>query len=230
MTVSTEYTDCPFEAGFFGRPVWRLAEAGNAVGVVEGAKAANVGLISCRVPEGSETSELVAAGFRLVEILVTLRAEIWRVDEVPKDIRRAHMEDAVACGEVARVAFKADRFHQDPEFSDDIANDIKATWVENSVKGRANAVFCAEINREIVGFNACLFDGDDAVIDLIGVHPQVQGQGIGTKLLDIMALHYRGRASHIRLGTQLSNEASMEFYDSLGFSEVSRAQTWHWTP
>ena len=230
MTIPDFCTDNPFEAGFLGRPVWSLKDASKAIDTVNMAKAADVGLINCRLPEGEDVLALKAAGFRLVETLVTLRAAIWKVDDVPKNIRRTQIADADACGLVARATFKDDRFHQDPEISNDVADDIKAAWVENSVKGRANAVFCAEINREIVGFNACLLDGDDAVIDLIGVHPQVQGQGVGTNLLDVMALHYRGRASHIRLGTQLSNEASLEFYDSLGFSEVNRAQSWHWTP
>ena len=224
-----------FEAGFLNCPVWRLRDAGAAAETVLEARKRNVGLILCRLPEDAALAgRLDQAGFRKVEVLVTLACPVQK-REMPMGVSLSERseEDALACSKIGRSAFRYDRFHADPRIDDAAADALKATWVANSVRGRADSILLyRDADHRIAGFNACLYDENSrsAIIDLIGIGIGSQRKGIGTRLIDGMHAHYFGRAEEIRLGTQLANEASIAFYRRNGFEEVKREQTWHWMP
>jgi GNAT superfamily N-acetyltransferase len=55
----------------------------------------------------------------------------------------------------------------------------------------------AEENARPVGFIKAVYDGSRAMIHLLSVHPEFQGKGVGSKLLDaaILVLRKRGAPS-----------------------------------
>lgn len=229
--MSAGYSVQEFESGIFGAPVWRLDDPSRAAEIVELANRENVALINCRLPEGKGSSPS-QVGFRHVETLVTLETSL-KSQEMPGQVMLAKRTDQEAeqCAAIAQNCFRYDRYHADPMIDDAIADRIKGDWMRNSVLGRADAVLLAlgDVGN-IAGFNACMFNGEAAIIDLIGMDPNQQRKGYGRLLIQAMHAHYKGRAKKLRLGTQLSNQVSLDFYKSLGFQEVNRQESWHWTP
>lgn len=224
-------TERPFEAEHLGGPVFDCSDAGRAEEAVRRGRDAGAVLISCRT-EG-DGKALSAAGFSKVETLVTLecssfKAVVARSSEVP--VRAGGPGDIPACRGIAAEALRWDRFHADPRIDNGAADGLKADWIENDLKGRADRTFVAETGGAVVGFCAMLLRPDLAVIDLIAVAPGEQGKGIGRALVAAAIDHYRDSVAAIRVGTQAANPQSLTFYHSLGFEEVGRADTWHWMP
>ncbi len=223
------YSELPFETAVFSKPVWRLNDPLFVNEVVQEAINNDVALISFR--ESGDDFDVVnfkKLGFYQIETLITLSRPIKPEQEFPVNIRIATSDDAQSCANIAAVCFRDDRYHMDQNIDDEIANEIKSKWVFNSVSGRADTVFICELNGKTVGFNACMYRDDIAIIDLIGVLPDYQGQGIGNQLIQAMDSHYSKSTTAIQLGTQLTNIASQNFYKNLGFKELSRQSTWHW--
>lgn len=224
-------TERPFETAHLGGPVFDCADANDAAEAVKQGRDAGAVLISCRT-EG-EGKALSAAGFRKVESLVTLECSSFGTDGVSTgkiQIRAGGPADIPACRRIATEALRWDRFHADTRIDDGAADGLKADWIENDLRGRADRVFVAETGGAVAGFCAMLMRRDLAVIDLIAVAPDRQGKGIGRAMVAGAIDYYRGRVATMRVGTQAANPQSLTFYRSLGFVEVGRADTWHWMP
>jgi ribosomal protein S18 acetylase RimI-like enzyme len=187
-------------------------------------------LVSCRCPDGnvSVLGALQAAGFRVIECLITLQCDLGQaVGGMPERVRLATRADTDAVAAIASASFRHDRFHADPRVSDEAADRLKGAWARNSVNGRADAVFVTEEEGRLTGFNACLLRGDEAVIDLIGVADGSQRRGFGRDLVAASLVHYAGKAQRMIVGTQSANHASLGLYDSAGFRIKSTAFTLH---
>lgn len=223
-------TPRPFEARHLGGPVFDCADPDRAGEAVRLGLEAGAVLISCRTQGPGKALE--AAGFKKVETLVTLACPIDEAADGKPDIpvRAGEALDGPACRMIAVDALRYDRFHADPRIDDRVADALKAEWIENDLNGRADVTLVVERNAAVAGFCAMLLRPDAAVIDLIAVSPKAQGAGIGRALVLAATSHYRGRVASILVGTQASNAQSLAFYRSLGFSEVGRADTWHWMP
>jgi ribosomal protein S18 acetylase RimI-like enzyme len=216
-------SDQPFEAEHLGAPVWRLDDPDQAAMAIAAAREGGVGLVYHRGPVG-EASWLASIGFRHVETLVTYEGA-RPVGPVPSAVRVATPSDADVVAEIARRAFSTDRWHADPLIATGKADAFKAAWARNDVLGRADVVYLVEKDGEVAGFNAVLRKDAMAVIDLIAVAAEFRGGGLGSALIAAMA---GLTESHVRVGTQATNKASIALYQSVGFREVSRAETWHW--
>ena len=186
--------------------------------------------VSIRVPATAvaQVSALRQVGAREIECLVTFARTLDLVAvQMPDGIEIATYEDAEGCAEVGRQAFRSDRFHQDPELDEAGADALKAAWMRNACLGRAERVLVARAGRRILGANACIRNGDEAVIDLIGVLPEAQGRGLGRQLVDAALASYSGSAARMVVGTQATNTASVALYRSAGFSPVDEKITFH---
>lgn len=223
-----------FETEIFKRPVWQLLNVSAAKEVTELAKSKDVQLINYRDStdqiDTKKRTVLKESGFYEIETLITLEKELRGIAPETNLVCEASPADSAACAQIAAVCFKHDRYHTDENIENTIADAIKSHWVYNSVSDRADKVFIYKDNEQnILGFNACMYREEAAIIDLIGVHPEHQGKGIGRALLNAMVRHYAHKANVIRLGTQLSNEKSLTFYRAMGFVDRSTKTTWHWS-
>jgi ribosomal protein S18 acetylase RimI-like enzyme len=228
-----------FDSELLGAPVERLLvsgapKAGDLDGGLKEARERwlqeGVWLVDCRVPEAwtAAQASLERVGFRPVEVLVTFSRPIEPVPSEPGAVP-ARIDDAAACGEVAGHAFRDDRYHVDPEIPDAGADEVKRVWAHNAVNGRADSVLVVREAGRVVGFVSCLLADDAVVIDLIAVAPGSQGKGLGEVLLQGVRAAYAGRVRDIRASTQEANRASTALYRRLGFEEVARTRTYHWT-
>lgn len=226
----------PFESEMLGLRAVNLdlghttsLTAGQIHQALDGARSDGVKLVTCRVPESERATvaALQSCGFAVVECLLTLGRPLDSFGKMPARVRFARQEDGDAVSQIGASTFRFDRFHADQRLPNAAADRLKATWAKNSVTGRANAVFVAEADGGIAGFNACLLRGDTAVIDLIGVANGMQRQGLGRDLVAASLAYYTGKANRMIVGTQSANHASLALYQSAGFRVESSAFTLH---
>lgn len=226
-----------FETDLLGVPVGKLVvrgdggskrSAGRIGRLVAGWSERRIWLVSCRVPQVSPLiPALKGSGFQAVETLVTFRHTLADVP-MAEGVERARPEDADACVAIARRAFTQDRLHRDPRVPDAAADLVREHWVRNNLGGRADASLIVRADGAVVGFNLCILEGDEAVIDLIAVDVSHQHRGIGRRLVEGALARYRGRARAMRVGTQADNAASIKLYRGTGFVEADRKITLHW--
>jgi len=226
-----------FETNLLGVPVGRLSIRGDVAGtdadddlrrLAAGWPEKRIWLVSCRVAEASPLiPALEGAGFQVVETLVTFRHDLTGAPAAA-DVDTARVGDADACVAIAKRAFVHDRLHRDSRIPNAVADLVRENWVRNDLGGRADASLVVRAYGTVVGFNLCLLDGDEAVIDLIAVAVGRQNRGIGRRLVGGALARYRGRARTMRVGTQADNAPSIKLYRGAGFVEADRRITLHW--
>ncbi len=222
----------PFEASFIGGPVFAVNDPTYARDAVDWAKGAGCRLLSCRSAVG-EGKALGSAGFRKIEELATYARPLngaAPTEGAGWTITTADAGDIPACRAIAAAALRSDRFHADRRIDAAAADALKAAWIENSIRGRADCVLLVLQEGAVAGFNAVILHAGKAVIDLIAVSPKFQGKGAGGALIAAALKRYDRVCGEIRVGTQASNRPAIHLYEKWGFEEVERSETWHWTP
>lgn len=231
MTMVT-MTPQPFDSAILCRPVYR-AELEEVVQIpmLEESIPDDAALVSARVrPDWVNVMEITQ--FREIERLVSFERPLLASDGggSPDSVRLGDANDAEACADIARRCFSFDRYHVDPMIDNAAADESKRAWARNNLSGRGDAAFIAEFRGQIIGFNLCLRGEDWALIDLIAVAPEAQGLGLGKALVEAAIRHYAGVVPVMRVGTQITNEASMAIYATKGFTKTNEMVTFHWTP
>ena len=232
-----------FDTEQFGRPVVRLladiaadggALAGRLAHEIDNWRRQGVWLASVRLPEARAEAceaELAAAGFRRIETLVSF--ERPTAAPPPADHPVAHpvalaaRQDWPETIEIARTAFRYDRYHADPLVPKAGADRLKAAWVANSLAGRADAVLLAKRDGRVAGFVTLMATAEAAAIDLIATAPWAQGRGIGRALVAAALARYAEQRPLMRGATQADNLASQRLYRGAGFVETARQATYH---
>jgi ribosomal-protein-alanine N-acetyltransferase len=83
-----------------------------------------------------------------------------------------------------------------------------------------------ERNGLPVGYGFGHAFGAQAHITRLAVHPEQQGQGIGTRLLGALIMHFRAQgAETITLNTQMDNEDALRLYRHFGFTSAGDVVT-----
>jgi GNAT superfamily N-acetyltransferase len=175
------------------------------------------------------------AGFQIADINITLerKPETIKNQEITcYTIRDAHREDCEAVTDIAGVCFTNSRFHKDPHIPEEIANRIKRKWVENYFKGeRGERIIVADRDGKPAGFLAIakiqVNDQTVRIIDLIGVHPSIQGTGAGKQMVQYFITSSVGECDLLRVGTQIINLPSLHLYEKSGFSISDSAYVLH---
>src|SRR5471032_1416425 len=113
-----------------------------------------------------------AAGFRLVDVRVTLEADEPPGPSLPDGgviIRPAEAGDVAALKAIARVGHRATRFYADGRFPVGRCDDLYELWIEKSCAGWADRVFVADAGAGPIGYLSCHRRGDEGQIGLVGV-------------------------------------------------------------
>ena len=83
-----------------------------------------------------------------------------------------------------------------------------------------------ERNGLPVGYGFGHAFGAQAHITRLAVHPEQQGQGIGTRLVETLIMHFRARGVEtITLNTQTDNEDALRLYRHFGFTSAGDVVT-----
>ena len=169
--------------------------------------------------------------FVFIECLLTFSLDLNNIRQWPYEKFNDHIAsdgDIEAISRISRDGFKFDRFHSDPMIDDCDADELKAVWSANCVRGRSDKVFVARSSDgRVLEFNACKISADAVVIDLIAVDGAYHKNGIASKLLQMCVQEYRGKKRKLLVGTQANNKASLNLYLKHGLSLSSVHYTFH---
>lgn len=171
---------------------------------------------------------LVHAGFDVIDVGVTLEhSGEGGTGSAHAAVTEATEQDADMVADLAGECFARSRFHADWRIGATRANAIKREWARNACRGRAAVVYVAKSNGKIAGFLSVMTPRNEAVIDLIGVTGAHRGHGFGRALSQRFIRDWRGRAQHLRVGTQAANIPALRLYESLGFRVSETAYVLH---
>lgn len=173
----------------------------------------------------------VLCDFVFIECLLTFSLDLNNSRPLPYKQFSDHIAlngDIEAISQISRGSFKLDRFHLDPMIDNCDADELKAVWSANCVRGRSDKVFVVRsTDGGVIGFNACKISADAAFIDLIAVEGKYHKSGVASQLLQMCVQEYRGKKCRLLVGTQANNKASVNLYLKHGLS-LSRVQyTFH---
>jgi dTDP-4-amino-4,6-dideoxy-D-galactose acyltransferase len=173
---------------------------------------------------------LEAAGFRVIDVNVTLRREPvqalpalegWRIE----DAGEPHRDGVLT---IAGGDYDVSRFHLDPAIESERADAIKRDWADAALAGaRGDGMLVAVEADDVSGFLAIASSPEAAVIDLIAVRSRDRGRGAGRALVTAL-VERAGRP--VDVGTQISNVRALALYERLGFLTVSTRYVLHRQP
>lgn len=173
----------------------------------------------------SQVGDLTNAGFRVIDVNVTFEREPENITTNENIIvRDVKPEDEIDVLNIAETSFVYSRFHLDPLVSKELADKIKREWIVNYIrKQRGERLLVAEVDGKPAGFLALFVTNEKVgVIDLIGVDKNMQGQGIGKKLVQFHIRDAVKKYSNLLVGTQIANIPSMRLYQTCGY-EISNS-------
>jgi len=200
--------------------------------MIEGLQSEEVFLYS-KVPVSSSAGSmfLQESGFRLIDTNVVFEKSVSqeRAFKGNVTVRFAEADDETQVAELAGRGFRFSRFHRDGNFSEEMANKIKAGWARNFFKGkRGEYMVVADSDDGIKGFLQLLREGTRTlVIDLVAVNEGSRHKGIASDMITFAEQKCVG-TKQIKVGTQLANVPSMRMYEKLGFREMERYHVFHY--
>ncbi len=192
--------------------------------------------MKCSVANEKMSFFMQSAGFYLVDINVTfewnprLRNPSKNVSH--SNIRKAKHTEKEAILKIASTCFRHSRFHQDPLIPNKLAHRINEQWVADYFERDMNGwVDVALMGDEVAGFHAIRRvhknNKQFYVVDLIGVHPRHQKQGIGEAMIEHLLEKARKENMNVRVGTQIRNIPAVRLYEKLGFRLVDARNVFH---
>jgi GNAT superfamily N-acetyltransferase len=182
---------------------------------------------------------LAEAGFHLAGQSLTVRADLEDIAPAVARIplrggfRPAKPSDADAITDIAGRAFIDTRFMSDPHFPGEWGALLMQAWAGNLINGGADEIIVAEAGGAVLGFAAMTLDQGrrQKVPELLAVHPQYDGAGVGAMLVRQMLDWYRTRGVRVFVGvTEKSNVAINALYARLGFTVLDCNLVYHGSP
>jgi ribosomal protein S18 acetylase RimI-like enzyme len=212
-----------------GRPMF-TAGPGDAGAVREHAAENPGSSYQGRVPTErvDEVRDLADAGFYVVDVNLTMSRQPGSLDGGGDwEVREATPDDGPALVAIAERGFRFDRFHLDPAIDDATADRIKRDWVQSCVDGkRGEQLLVVVRDGDSAGFLAVVRRGGERIVDLMGVDPDLRGQGAGRALLARFVSDSAG-CERVRAGTQAANVAATRMYEAAGFALAASAYNMH---
>lgn len=216
----------PWDTEFFGFSVARWLQDNPTDMEIEQADAwcerEGVRCLYALIPASNPRAvqRLAAAGYRWVDIRVTLRASPPpTVAAIPTAVRAARSEDVAALRAIAAVSHRDGRFYSDPCFPRERCDAFYAEWIENSTKGFEDAVFVADLGQGPVGYVTCKRkESSLGQIGLFAVADQARGKGLGRELLAAAYAWFRAEeCACVDVVTQGANVDAQRIYQRNGF-------------
>lgn len=171
-------------------------------------------------------------GYHLTDVRVTLE-HLLRDQIVPPGnsahIRPASENDIEALRIISRNNHSDSRFYYDGHFDLAKCDELYAVWIEKSVRGAANQVLVWDENGAAVAYvTGKLLPDSTGSVELVGVHPDWQGKGIGYQLtMQLLAWFQQQGAKRATVVTQGRNIGAQVLYQRCGFVTYSTELWYH---
>jgi len=169
-------------------------------------------------------------GFYLVDTSVTFEKNISTGCCLTKsnEIRFAKPEDVKSTVELARNNFAYTRFFLDEKIDNEVANLVKAKWVENYfLRKRGTHMVVALIDGQIKGFTQLIKQDKLLIVDLIAVIENERNKGLGGDMM-IFAEQSVDDIERIRVGTQVANVPAIRLYEKMGYRFTKGQYIFHY--
>ena len=171
-------------------------------------------------------------GYSLVDIRVELECKLTADDatQPSTNARLAVESDLPALESIARESFTDSRFYADGHFPRAKCDALYVRWVQESLRGFADAVLVTPQQGPSAAFVTCKLEEAGAAgrIGLLGVDPRQRGHGLGQKIVhEALAWFAAGGARRVRVVTQGRNIASQRLYQRCGFLTHSVGLYYH---
>lgn len=175
-----------------------------------------------------------SSGFKIIEENITLEKHggVSTLKEPFRHrqqygIRWAQDEDRNSVEDIAQKNFSHDRFHQDPNIDNSLADEIKKQWAGNFFSGkRGDAMIVATTNNRPIAFLLLLLPQKHSVIDLIAVSKQHRKKGLSKEMISYALQNLSNRKRWL-VGTQSTNVPSIRLYKSLCFQTTGSQYVLH---
>ena len=140
------------------------------------------------------------------------------------DIRSATPDDFEALTTVARETWHATYDELEPDMIDQTVDN----WYTDDsmpLEAPGTIVLVAEDDGDLIGFTHAVAQGDKADILRLYVHPDHQGEGVGSALHErLMAEIESYDVDRVRSFDFAFNDASRAFYEGLGFEQTDEGE------
>lgn len=162
----------------------------------------------------------------LSEVQNIFEKEILPAQSYSSKIFHLHQLDKYDLSTLYELAFesgKYSRFKLDQRFTQKNFHDLYEKWIDNSINGDIADLFLIyKDDSGIRGLITCCIKNDRAIIGLLAVNKNMQGKGIGGKLVNYLQSCLFEKDIHkIIVKTQLQNYDAINFYMKNDFKLVS---------
>ncbi len=173
---------------------------------------AGIHTLYCVLTEAWLHGPLEAAGFQVVDRIITFMRHTHNIPAVPNGPARVRLLQPHEIGIIAKL--DADTFPPQWHFSRRELAHMLTTGCRITV---------ALVGETVVGYACVEVRGEFGHIVRLAVHPLWQERGIGRQML-LEAMHYLrdAGATRLTLNTQQSNRRAQPLYEHLGFRRFGR--------
>lgn len=238
------WSRAPWDEVVCGYPVLQVthmqvlgADAARDISAFERARdEVGAGLVSCRLPHDClrESMLLEDHGFRFIEMMyqpeIALSGFPVDVQENELSVSRATDDDMPFLLEVARTAFRNERFWMDPRIARGVSDKRYQNWVASSQQHASQELHVVRDMGQTIAFFVLEVMSDGICYwHLTALAPGAQGKGYGRRVWSAM-LEYAARRGARRVRTSIAarNVRVLNLYAGLGFRFLPPTMTLHW--
>lgn len=171
-------------------------------------------------------------GWRMVDIRVTLGAQLSDVKQGAQGVRHANTDDIPYLKQLARRSHRDSRFYADGNFPEIACDELFAKWIERSVRDTsfAGSVFVVQVEGdEPAGYMACAIKDGVGQLVLSAVDEKARRMGLGTRLLAEPAKWCAAQGGErLSVVTQGCNVPALRMFEHYGFRIESMHLWFHW--
>ena len=121
------------------------------------------------------------------------------------------------------------RFRLDENFQNNEFEKLYKEWIDKSIRGKFDdSVFIKSHKNQLEGLVTLRKSNNLAQIGLIAVHPNSQGKGVATELIQVANdFTFDNNLKTLIVATQYDNKPAMRLYEKSGFHIRSKEYIYH---
>lgn len=172
----------------------------------------------------AEVWALEHSGFELMDVGVTFGRQLnGPLDAVIHDDLSIRPSTDADIDQIVRVMVHDpwnSRYESDPAYETSRVQELRARWLWNSHRGRADVVLVGVLDGRPAGYVTCRLDraSGHGEIELVGTLPGFRGRRVAARVLAHAVSWLSTRTTLVTVRTQATNVAAAHLYETAGFT------------